>query len=585
VNKLAPVKPRKRSGAGQPARHAARGRSAPSGPHADLLALQRTVGNRAVGRLLRSDSPAPEPAQTASPAPAVNLYRFTAEGKTLTLTEEEYKRELARVNQHLQLSFNLLEGEAAYNAAEHQKFLDETHGFAGTVSDMLGGTTPPRVGIWSWPAPAVQAGRRSLEEGKVEVAARQLHLAQQTLRDARREWNAYIQKTTEGAQTAITALEYTRDISFAIAIGTAAIVAAPVVAAGVGAAAAGGGLTGVAATAATAVGTGAVITGGGAVAGGTLRGTSSLAGQAVAGGPVSLDEVKREAAEGARRGAVDAGSSLVGFGAGRALGLGAQGTSLGGRVVRGSLAGSAGGATGGALEATLEGKSAGEVLEATARGAGAGAVGGGLGGLAGGFGNKTPVRKFLAETASEAAGGAGGAALTGGTPEEIRSAAVASVVSGRATAAAVQPPSRGGKRRPPGQKVGEGETKFHLDPVGDEVMHITGIRRGEGIPRGGMGDVLGDAIIEKMKTRPGGARKIKKIHYPKVTNRNMRDLFSGMKDPGEMRRAFKESGQSTFGNMSAKIADKLGKRVDWDNVQIMPLSENTYSITVPLVGD
>jgi hypothetical protein len=115
-------------------------------------------------------------------------------------------------------------------------------------------------------------------------------------------------------------------------------------------------------------------------------------------------------------------------------------------------------------------------------------------------------------------------------------------------------------------------------------MEITGIRRGEGIPRGGMGDVLGDEIIKKMQSKPGGAVRIKTIVYPKVTNKKMMDLFSGMKTEAEMRRAFKESEDSAFGKMSAKIAAKLGKQVDWDNVTILPLTKYTYGISVPLIG-
>jgi hypothetical protein len=562
--------------------------------------VQRAARRRRKSHARTDDQAATEAAQTTAAEPTVNVYRFTVEGQTITLSEEEYRRELARTIQHLRLNFTLLESEAAYNAAQHQHYLDETYGFAGTVSDMLAQTAPPRVGIWSWPRPAIEAGRQSLDHGRVEVAARQLLLAQQFLRDARREWNAYIQKTTEGAQTAITVLEYTRDISFAIAIGTAAVLAAPVVAAGAGAAATGLGLTGATATTATALGTGVVITGSGAAVGGTLRGVSSAGGQALAGGPVSLSQVKRDVAEGAKRGAVDAGSAVVGFGAGRALGLGAQGTSLGGRVVKGSLAGSAGGATGGALEATLEGKSAGEVLQSGAKGAAAGAVGGAFGGAASGIGQQAPVKKFVAETLSEAAGGAGGAALAGGTPEEIKAALIASVIAGRATgAAATQPPSTGSRKSggrgktppseptPPAteekQPIGMGETKFHLAPSREgETIHVTGIRRGEGIPRGGMGDVIGDAIINKVT--PAHAGKVRQIHYPKVTNKRMLELFEGMKTPEEMRRAFKESERSAFGKMSEKIAAKLGKQVDWDNVEIMPLTKYTYSITVPLIS-
>ncbi|ODA40675.1 hypothetical protein [Desulfosporosinus sp. BG] len=391
-----------------------------------LLQLQKTLGNEAVQRLIQANLNA------AQPRDIVNFYKVSIEGKTVTLTEGEYKSELVRITSQLEVNFGLLEGEAVYNARQHKMFLDEIHGFVGCISDILGDTVPPHIGIWSWPRPAIERGREALKTGRVEVAAKQLKLAQESLRDAKREWNVYIDKTTGGSEQAVTALTYTRDISFAIAIGTATVVAAPVVA---GALAGGGAIT-----TGTVLTTGAMVTSGGAGAGAVLRGGSSAAGQALAGGPINYNEVLKESVEGAKRGAVDAASGVVGVGAGKALGLGAKGVGLGQQILKGGLAGGAGGGIGGVLDASLERKSAKEIIEAGGKGVLAGFVGGIFGTAATGFSQgKSPMVKFLAETLGEGGGGAVSAALTGGSPEEIKKAIITSVITGRATSMAAHP--------------------------------------------------------------------------------------------------------------------------------------------------
>ncbi|WP_292388404.1 hypothetical protein [Methanosarcina sp. UBA5] len=282
----------------------------------------------------------------------------------------------------------------------------------------------------------------------MKLAGRQLKLAQDTFREAQREWNTYVDKTSGGAQKAITTLEYTRDVSFSIAIGTAAVVAAPAVA---GALAGGGTIT-----AGAVLGSGAIVTTGGGITGAALRGGSSAAGQALTGGPISGTEVWKEMKAGAKSGTVDAASSVVGFGAGKALGLGTKGVSLGGKLIRGGLAGGASGATGGALGSTLEGKSASEILEDTGKGAFSGMAGGAIGSAASHISTgRSTISKYVIETLGEVGSGAASAAVTGGSLEDIKKAAITSVVSGMATSAATHP----------GPKITRGtESALELDP-------------------------------------------------------------------------------------------------------------------------
>jgi hypothetical protein len=382
------------------------------------------VGGVSPPGIARQKNPAPA-------APIAKVYEYTFEGKTVRLTEEQYKAELARTIHNLGVEFNRVEGTAQIDGETHQDFLDHTHNFVGVVSDILGDTVPPNIGIWSWPKPAIASGRGALDGGKVELAGRQLKLAQSALRDAQHEWNSYLEKTIGGAQQAVSYLETTRDISFAIAIGTAAVVAAPVVAAG----AAGAGLTGATAT----VATGAAITAGGGVAGAGLRGGSSAVGQGLAFGKVNLSEVKKEAAEGFKHGAVDASTALVTAGAGKLLG---EGASVGGRVLRHAVAGGVGSGFSGGAEAALEGKSAKEIAAATGTGFVSGFVGGGVTSrLGGSAAQQSAGRRVLAGTAGSLAGGTTAALLSGGSTEGFKKGAVTSLITGLATSAATHTPT------------------------------------------------------------------------------------------------------------------------------------------------
>jgi hypothetical protein len=362
--------------------------------------------------------------EPAPPAATAKAYTYTFEGKTVTLNEEQYKHEIARTIHNLGVEFNRVESIAQGHRETHQDFLDHTHNIFGIVSDIVANTAPPLVGIWNWPRPAINSGREALKNGKVELAGRQLKNAQDALRDAQREWNGYIEKTIAGAQTTQATLETTRDISFALAIGSAAIVAAPVIAAGAAAA----GVTGLAGT----VATGAVVTAGGGVAGAGLRAGAAAAGQKLAFGHVNTNELKNEAKEGFKHGAIDAG-------------LG-EGTSVGGKVLRHAAAGGVGGGFSSGAEAISEGKSAGEVLSATGKGVASGFVGGGVTSkLGGAAAEQAAARRIFAGTAGSVASGATSAVLSGGSTDDIKRAVGTSLITGLATSSA----THGGGSHPP----------------------------------------------------------------------------------------------------------------------------------------
>src|SRR6266566_6966333 len=399
--------------------------------HEVAHSLQQRVGGMAIDRAaIGAPDAGPKERQARQAGKQrVKAYQFTVDGKTVTLDEASYKREVARATKNLTSAFYRVEQTAQGFKETEQDFLKNTHNWAGTISDWIGDTTPPDLGIWSWPHAAIKNGRQALADGRLESAAKQLQLAQNSFRDAQHEWNVYMEKTIGGAGTAITALEYTRDISFSIAIATAAVVAAPVVA---GAAAAAG-----LGTVATAAVTGLTVTAGGAVVGGTLRGGSNVAGQALTGDPINWQQAGAETIEGAKKGAVDAGSAVVGFGAGKALRVGAAGGGIVKNVVRAGVAGSASGSFGSGLDAALHGKSGTEIVKEIGKGGVSGFVGGSVGGAGTRLlGETSTAARTLVGGVSGGVGSATGAVLSGASGDDLKKAIATGVLAGGATSAA-----------------------------------------------------------------------------------------------------------------------------------------------------
>jgi hypothetical protein len=230
----------------------------------------------------------------AQPAVQVQMLReFTdVDGTKKRVTEQEYQQLQEKARRGLEFKLNMLIDSAKYGRKIQSDTLDEYHGkveslsdlarnpkaIFGIVSDMNAGVTPPYIGMWAFPVQYAERGKEALASGNLAQAARMLQTGASSLRDAEREWSTYREATISGAQTTIGQLEVVRDVSFAIAISAAVVVAAPV-AAGV---AAGGtaalGLTGTGAAIATGVGT-ATLTG---VAGGTFGFALGSSSEAVA---------------------------------------------------------------------------------------------------------------------------------------------------------------------------------------------------------------------------------------------------------------------------------------------------------------
>lgn len=383
----------------------------------------------------------------------VKMYEVTVDGKVQRLTEEQYQAQRARAIKIIRTNLDLIESEATFNRREHQTWYKEVHGThwysVGAISDVAGGAVPPPDSIWTRGDPAIQSGRRALENGRLDIAAKQLKLASETLRDVKHEWNEYLGQSIAGAKSVQEDLETTRNVSFAIAVSAAAVVAAPVVIAGAGATLGTGGLglTGAALSGGTFVASATTITVGGAGLGAALRGGSNLVGQAATGDRVNLGEAWKETKEGAKRGAVDAGSTFVGGQAGKALGLGGKGLSFAQRALRTGVSGGAGGAFGGGLGSTLEGRGAAEIAKDTATGFASGFGGGTVSGGASHFiPNAGSLTRAATESATGFVGGVGGAYISGERDrDKLLSAGKQSAIQSALLGAAThEGPTRGG---------------------------------------------------------------------------------------------------------------------------------------------
>jgi Domain of unknown function (DUF4157) len=253
-----------------------------------------------------------------------------------------------------------------------------------------------------------------------------------------------VDRAVAAAGTIVTGLTITRDLSFAIALSIGAILAAPVVAAGV----AGLGATGLTATGLTALGTGTVVGGEGLALGFTSGAGGELA--AGHGGRAALQtgwsEAKRVGAQGAAIG-VGGGASL---GLASNLGVGAQGLTRGGQLLRSTLAGGGGQAlgsmTGAALSDVPEGQSrAGYVLRSGLTGFALGGFGAAAGTAAQGLGS--PLARFGVGVGLPSAAGAGATYLqTGDLSQSLQSGALSLTVGALASRQQAAGPTPGQQR-------------------------------------------------------------------------------------------------------------------------------------------
>jgi hypothetical protein len=342
-----------------------------------------------------------------------------AQGDSLRATLHE---QLNRARQVMSSSVDYYYGR--YKA---QREINEDQPIVSAISGWLGGVRDPgamlavRVGVvqaeFERMRVLLQAGR--LSEASAVVAS--LERDTQIIRAVSR---AFYEGYIDGAETAVTVLEVTRDVSFAVAGSIGAVVAAPFVAGAVGAG--GLGITGAAGTGLTIVGTGAVV-GTGA---GVVRGGSAALGVVAAGG--TADEALAALRTEGTRGAVEGFLAGAGGSAARALapalGVGAQ---VGGQAARRIATDAIVNSSAAVIDALVQGASIEEAASAGLRAAALSVPGGLVGG------NTAIARRLVQPLTNSAVAYAG--AIASGAPREaaIRAATVA-LASGLATGSVME---------------------------------------------------------------------------------------------------------------------------------------------------
>ncbi|HET7864310.1 MAG TPA: hypothetical protein VFL86_07850, partial [Burkholderiaceae bacterium] len=259
-----------------------------------------------------------------------------------------------------------------------------------------------------------------IESGRLREAGAMIAGLERDTQVIRAVSRAFYEGYIDGAETAVTALEITRDVSFAVAASIGAVVAAPFVAGVV----AGAGATGTLATGLTIVGTGTLV----GTGTGVVRGGSAALGVGVAGG--SADEALAALRSEGTRGFVDGFVAGAGGSAARALAP-ALVARLGGQV-----------AARVATQMIVNGGSA--VIDSLANGASIGqAVQAGMtaavlsipGGL---IGSDSRLSRQLLGPLTNSATAYIGALANGATPDQARRAAIVALATGLITGGLVE---------------------------------------------------------------------------------------------------------------------------------------------------
>jgi hypothetical protein len=415
----------------------------------------------------------------------VPMYEYRDEGGAVVrVGEQDYEQLRRKATVQLAAAIRRVQDTAEIWRNTHAEHMTEYHAeswsdlwekpqrIIGVASDIRAGVVPPPLSMWGMPVHAAEGARKALDAGDLVEAARLVRLSEAHLKDARHEWNTYIEASISGAGKLEGELETVRDTSFAIAVGAAVIVAAPVVAAGAGALATGIGLSG---TAATVAGTGGAALGTGLVGLGTgtvLRGGSDVAAQKIATGKVDLHRTAAEVRKHAKEDFVTGVTAGLAPGAGKLFGAGSEGLSMTQNVLRqGAAAGTATGvanlgATGAdtAYALGVEGKTWEQAkkenllpgLAQTGRATLAAGIGGGLSALPGTAAAKLAAtgRPLLGQAVQHGGGALAAAAttlVTGGSSREAVDAAITTLVysaaqpgsheAGKGASKESQPPS------------------------------------------------------------------------------------------------------------------------------------------------
>jgi hypothetical protein len=109
----------------------------------------------------------------------------------------------------------------------HQWFLREVHNWVSVISDIFAGVVPPPVEIWDLPEIWLQGAERAIDEGLWDYAVECVQRAEREYNEQHRVWYNYWEATIGGAERAVTALETTCNVSFAVAGALGGTVLAP----------------------------------------------------------------------------------------------------------------------------------------------------------------------------------------------------------------------------------------------------------------------------------------------------------------------------------------------------------------------
>ena len=205
----------------------------PATPAEHLLHLQRTAGNGAVSSLVVSRK---VEAWTPPVKPKDVLARLDPRVPVLKAT--------------LQKAAYVIGAHSNIIKQAQADYVKENTGSAVTwVSEKMGGAELPDTKVYDHVIMLVKAAQNALLYDDVKLAAQFLELAERHHNESAAAWRKFIDDAIGGAGTAITSLEITRDVSFAVAgtiatgglVGAAGVGATSVTALGIGAGVAGAG--------------------------------------------------------------------------------------------------------------------------------------------------------------------------------------------------------------------------------------------------------------------------------------------------------------------------------------------------------
>lgn len=324
-------------------------------------ALQQRQANR-LQRVLVGSGPVDETKalvqvasvlQNLSPDPQLpDVFLIIHEGEQVRISAAQVNKLRKEITAHFRKGSSRVQGRIrdGFGRYDAQAEVNREHPVISRIAGFLGDAGDPILDMTIRHGRAkalLQLTNKMVAAGDFPAAAKHLAKAEELGTQIYKAGLAFNESHIEGAQLAVTGLEFTRDVSFAISGSIAAIVAAPVVAAGV----AGAGVTGVAATGATALGTGAVVGTGSAIVGGSAAG----AGELLAGNSLEKagEAFRKEGVRRGREGIVAGVTGGIGLKLGQALKVGTGASKqLGRRVLAEGTADFVGGTT----DSLLQGK-------------------------------------------------------------------------------------------------------------------------------------------------------------------------------------------------------------------------------------